>query len=228
MPTAKRTIEIYEELAELEDRRENPQMCDRFLILAADAALRHGLRDEAERLRARLLEHNPHHLLRPYSSLAEAMKSPDVSNYIVDLRDTYPPEHAGRLLAEGQGDGKTTVTPAPAEPEEVAQPHIYSFTEATDEEPTEVANESLASPEPPAPPRRLRPVADAPTPAATPEVFPYPVETPSPRHHRRRTAEPEEPPSGLGVCVSNVLFGIVLLAGMALLVYTLAGPFLPL
>src|SRR5579864_7412990 len=100
MPSAKRTVEIYSELAALEDQRGDAQMRDRFLILAADAALNLGARVQAEQLRERLLEHNPHHLLRPYPSMQEALQSPDVAGYVTDLRRQYPPTEAGRRLEE--------------------------------------------------------------------------------------------------------------------------------
>ena len=135
MPSGKRTVQIYEELAGLEEQRAAPQMRDRFLILAADAALTHGLRDEAERLRARLLQSNPHHLLRPYPSMPEALKSSDVSNDIADLRHTYPPDEAARrlgLLQAGQEELEETVPggatyPSDEEPPSGDEPPIYRF-----------------------------------------------------------------------------------------------------
>src|SRR5205085_11918442 len=68
------------------------------LVLAADAALAAGSGDEAERLRLRLLQLNPHHMLKPYSSFAQALEAPDVSTYVRDLRQNYPPEVAEGLL----------------------------------------------------------------------------------------------------------------------------------
>ena len=62
---------IYEDLADLEEQRGATQNRDRFLILAADAALTDGASDRAEELRSRLLQSNPHHLLKPYPSLAD-------------------------------------------------------------------------------------------------------------------------------------------------------------
>src|SRR5271166_3465154 len=98
-------VAIYEELAEFEEQRGENQPRDRFLILAADAALAQGDNDRAELIRGRLLEVNPHHLLKPYPSFADALKAPDVFGYVADLRHSYPPAEAERLLASVQGGG---------------------------------------------------------------------------------------------------------------------------
>jgi hypothetical protein len=99
VPTADETIRLYEDLATLSDRQGQPQMHDRFLVLAADAAMSGGREDEAERVRRRLLQHNPHHLLKPYRSFAEAMQAPDVVSYVVALRRSHPVD-ASRQLRE--------------------------------------------------------------------------------------------------------------------------------
>ena len=90
MPTADQTIRVYQELATLCDRQGQSQMHDRFLVLAADAAWGSGRADLAEQIRTLLLQHNPHHLLRPYASFAEAVNSPDVHSYVSALRRSHP------------------------------------------------------------------------------------------------------------------------------------------
>jgi hypothetical protein len=242
VPSARRTVEIYEELAELEHQRGGIQMRDRFLILAADTALSCGARDVADRLRCRLLELNPHHLLRPYPSLPDALKSPDVAGYVADLRDTYPPAEAGRMLEEMRPPSEKpgvdleelrTLTSHPAadaeEEDGASQPQIYRFSDPAS---SNEDNETTATPAAPDAPRRApRPARSsvaAPTVAETPEMFPYPTEALPPRARRPRAVETDEPLSGAGIWLSNALFGIVLLAGLALLVYTLGRPFFPL
>jgi hypothetical protein len=89
--------ELYRELADGYAARGQPQFRDRFLVLAADTALAAGDRAEAERFRLRLLAVNPHHLLKPYSSFAQAMESSDVQTYVSGLRRDYPPEVARGL-----------------------------------------------------------------------------------------------------------------------------------
>ncbi len=98
MKTGSDLRQLYLELADGYERREQPQFRDRFLVLAADAALAAGDGDAAERLRQRLLAANPHHLLKPYDSFAKAMDTEDVRNYVRDLRQNYPADVAQGLL----------------------------------------------------------------------------------------------------------------------------------
>jgi hypothetical protein len=88
----------YEELANHFAKQGESRQRDHCLVLAADAALSAGQPAEAERLRKRLLLTNPDHLLRPYSSMAEAMQSNDVHDFVVDLRRQWPPEMVAKLL----------------------------------------------------------------------------------------------------------------------------------
>src|SRR4051794_4519800 len=106
MPTGEGTLRVYEELAERYGQIKEPKHRDMFLALAADAALGQGKTSEAERLRKRLLEVSPHHLLTPYGSFAEALLSPDVQLYLADLKRQFPPDLAQRLLRAlgGRGD----------------------------------------------------------------------------------------------------------------------------
>ena len=71
---------------------------DECLVLAADAALGNWQPEEAERLRKRLLLTNPNHLLRAYRTMADAMHSSDVVDYVADLRKQWPPETVAKLL----------------------------------------------------------------------------------------------------------------------------------
>src|SRR5437588_10661186 len=99
MPNSERPTRVYEDLADWYDRTGQAKLRDCFLVLAADEALARGRPADAERLRNRLLQTNPHHLLKPFPSFAEALESPDVQSYVADLRRTYPPEAAATLLA---------------------------------------------------------------------------------------------------------------------------------
>lgn len=91
---------LYEQLADKYHAKGKFPERDRFLILAADAAWNAGQPDTAEGLRRRILEHNPNHLLRPYASFAEALKSADILAYVQQLRRGYPRERALELLKE--------------------------------------------------------------------------------------------------------------------------------
>src|SRR4051794_606312 len=93
------TQQLYEELASRFDHQNEPRHRDIFLVLAADAALTGGRGGEAERLRARLLQSNPHHLLKPFPTLREAMQSGDIRDYVADLRKRFPTSHGEEMLA---------------------------------------------------------------------------------------------------------------------------------
>jgi hypothetical protein len=94
--------QLYSDLADGYAERGQPQFRDRFLVLASAVALAEGDAAAAERYRQRLLAANPHHLLKPYSSFARAMQTPDVQTYVNDLRHNYPAEVAKGLLRSFQ------------------------------------------------------------------------------------------------------------------------------
>jgi hypothetical protein len=94
-------LRIYEELANRYVQENQPRSRDHCLVLAADAALSANWPEEAERLRQRLLQLNPHHLLRPFGSMTEALQAPDVQEYVADLRRQWPPEFAQNLYLRG-------------------------------------------------------------------------------------------------------------------------------
>src|SRR5438309_138093 len=100
MRNSEQTLLVYEDLAHWFDRQGQPKMRDWFLVLAADTALTAGQPDKAERLRGRLLHANPHHLLKPYDSFADALQATHVQDYVAELRRKYPPDAAQQLLKE--------------------------------------------------------------------------------------------------------------------------------
>src|SRR5579859_3103036 len=121
MQSVDQTVRVYQDLANIYVQQGQAQMRDRFLVLAAEAMYSAGRIDEAERLRGRLLQVNPHHLFKPFASLTEAMKSADVKNYLEGLRRTYPPEKAAHLL-ESLRTGKDEPSPAHRPSGEQARP----------------------------------------------------------------------------------------------------------
>ena len=98
------TLSVYRDLADCYDNLGQASMRDRFLMLAAAAALQSGQAAEAERLRLRLLQGNLHHMLHPYPSFVEAVKASEVQTYLQDLRDNYPLDVAKQLLESVQGN----------------------------------------------------------------------------------------------------------------------------
>jgi hypothetical protein len=217
-------VSTYEELADREDTLGLLQMRDRFLILAADAALSLGQDTRAEKLRARLIQHNPHHLLKPYSTLADALTSSDVFSYVADLRHAYPPEEAERLLEELRLGKSSGADPLPRDRND--EPEIYPLPVPA-REPAPPTDEFDAAAGVAAPPPRIRHI-ESPKEETSPadEVFPFPTVAPPPRRSGPREPEDTDGVSALSRWVGTTLFVALLLAGLALAGYTLARPFL--
>ena len=114
MDSASERLGVYRELADTYDRLGQVSMRDRFMILAADAALEAKQQVEAERLRQRLLQASRYHMLRPYNTFAEAIQSPDVQTYLRDLRANYPLDVARQLLATLLPTGAVSSSPPEA------------------------------------------------------------------------------------------------------------------
>jgi hypothetical protein len=252
MPTQDDPVQVYLELSNLYDRRREPPMRDRFLVLAADAALRIGRTAEADRLRLRLLKFNPHHMLKPYASFTQATQAPDVQTYIRDLRLNYPTEVAVVLLHSLRNattlnetraptpsltadDHDATVTlDEPAEPFKVfAEEHEpdVAQTAALPPEFAELARRAAASqtqPRTPVPAPRPAPPRSAPQRMAAPKK-------PAPAAHLVPFAAPApsldptaEEPDGLELSgwFAAGLSVLVLAVGLIIIGYVLVRPFL--
>src|ERR1051326_360592 len=112
-------LPVYRELADLYQQQSQSQLRDRFLLLAANAAHEAGNENEADRWRQRLLQFNPHHMIKPFSSFADALRSPDVQSYVRDLKQSYPLATAHQMLAGLRQAALRHDTPArPAPPPE--------------------------------------------------------------------------------------------------------------
>jgi hypothetical protein len=250
------TVRAYEDLAHIYDRQGQPKLRDWFLVLAADAAFTSGRETEAERLRIQLLSYNPHHLLKPFVSFVEALRSPDIQSYIADLRRTYPPEAAEQLL-ETHRPGSSPAPSAedvPAVPVTSHQAGPFSGFESPPEEPPiyRMANGSQEN-RPAAPPPRpaaTRPgtaAARSSSAAATASAHSAPSRPkPAPRMPSQplRDWSRQSPIDAgdelahagrlgrievkpAGRWVASLLYVLVLLSSLALTVYTIARPFLP-
>jgi hypothetical protein len=240
---------VYKELADLYEQQGEASMRDRFLVLAADAAQAAGMPEEAERLRQQLLQVSPHHMLRPYSSFAQALQAPDVQIYIRDLRLNYPLDSAESLLRtlRDQADMPPPKEAASeAEDARAASRPAYAVRDEPAAQPARQTARSAAAPRTagrspiPLPAgaasaaaaRPAKPAADAPAakpvtrPAAQPREAPAPaLRAPAaPRPSRPRPAADEAPS---GSWLSSLLFGIVFLVGIALAAYALGRPFIP-
>ena len=235
MPSAADAVRIYRELAEWHQRQGQPQQRDRFLVLAADAALAAGQRDEAERLRHRLLQLNPHHLLKPYATFTEATRAGDVQSYLTALRQSHPWEAAERQLASLRAD---EAAEAPGPPEAGPELQVFRMRHETEEKPPGPPRPRQAPPPQPRPVPSAVPLAEPagpvpakpraappPRPVARPDPFPVEAERHPLPARRPRPLDPDEPAGGGGGVVPAVLFTVLLAAGVGLAVYTFARPF---
>jgi hypothetical protein len=206
-------LRVFEELAGRFVKQNEPRFRDHCLVLAADAALSANRPQDAERLRQRLLQYNPHHLLRPFASMSEAAQAPDVQEYITDLRRQWPPEFVQKLYLGGSEEPAALEEPTPAVPrtERTAKDVTAPTAQAKAVEPFPVA----------APPRR--PTAPAPVAAKGAPVAP-------PRRARDAApVAPVAPPaiaSPLSVWLATMLMLVAIAAGMALLFLTFVWPLL--
>jgi len=233
-------LQVYKELADWYDQQGQAAMRDRFLILAAEAALTSGDAEGAERLRQRLLQSNPHHMLKPFSSFAQALQSTNIQIYIRDLQVNYPPETAEALLHDLRSGASSTPPARERDALGGPQPGPSSSMEISDEStrPQEPATGPLKvyplREEPPAqtaPPNRpaARSALPPPERGARREAPLRPRVQPRPLHAAPPASAPLPPPENTsppGAWLSLLLCGMVVTAGIALAAYTLARPFL--
>jgi hypothetical protein len=250
MPAAERRIIVYRDVADCYDRCGQESMRDRFLVLAADAALSSNQIDEAERLRSHLLQRNPHHLLKPYASFEEAMKSVDVQNYVAALRRSHPFEKAEYLLetlrppssrsSELPDDAR--ILPLP-EAEEHVRDQASKYRAGSGSPDPAVSCYSLqpTSPEPkpispafngPSPPRS-KPLTQNKRKAASTranqgsDIYPIRPDLDPKTQWKHTDGIVLESSWSTAELVSSFLAGVVFLGGLALAVYVFVRPLLP-
>lgn len=228
-------VRVFRELASSFAQQGQDQLRDRFLVLAADAAREFNRADEAEVLRQRLLEHNPHHLLKPFASFEEAMQSEDVRSYVEGLRKKYPFDDSEQLLAEmHSGEPKF----GPSEPKHHDDIPDFGATPPREEAAVFRFQEETESPIPPPLPQATAELRETipfreespldqpsiqPSPFAQPEREPRPL-VPAPLPEPEEAADDE---LTAGSWLVTTLLVLVILAGVGLAFYTLARPFLP-
>jgi hypothetical protein len=247
MFTSDETVQVYRDLADYHERQGLDQLRDRFLVLAAAAAQKAGQSDEAERLRQRLLKSNEYHLLRSFPSMAQAMSSPDVQNYVEDLRQEYPLRAAEDLLASVRGPvippspssmlstprRSTRALPPTAPVIDLDNPSeklkVFSGQEDADVPILPAWNDPppRKTSFPSARPSKLLSSAASARPATIP-VKRLTVHEPPAELRRRTVVVAEEPEEiGGGRWVGLVLFVLVLAGALYLLGVTLVQPFMP-
>lgn len=249
MAKYEQALRVYEQLAVCYESQGQAKLRDWFLVLAADTALSAGQTDAAEAFRLRLLQLNPHHLLKPYASFAEAMQSKDIKGYVADLRVTYPPGVAADLLqsqaatandvgrehSEAALPARVVGTrPQPSAPSAAeTELKVYRVSAATSQsEP--LARQPSLPPTRPAPAQALPestwlppPVAPSMPTLAVSRPMPHrPVAALEPVLPRTTLAAPTtDPDTATGAWVSTLLFVLVLLLSLGWTVYAFVRPF---
>ena len=203
-------MRLYLQLADESQRLGRAEDRERFLLLAADTAFQAGQLDEAERIRRNILAHNPNYFLKPYSSLAEALKTPDILKYVQDLRKHYPPGQAEKWLqslrgqAQAGGDKVDRAALATLQPQQAAARHA-SPPEASAHQPA--PNVFPLAPRRPEGPQRQ----------AAPQRAGAQMTTPK-RRRRYRDIQP-------GAWIGAFLFLVLLAAGLGALAHQFVLPF---
>src|SRR5579884_884092 len=150
-------VQVYRELADRCQARGEAALRDRFLVLAADAALSAGQPDEAEKLRQRLLSRNRNHLIKPYHSFSQAVRAVDVKLYLEELRKSHPPE-AARQLLERLRQGEASAPESTARPGFPQTSHDVDL--GGDQDATWMASSGGAMSPPSPPPLNIEATAD--------------------------------------------------------------------
>jgi hypothetical protein len=222
--TADTPTALYEALAEKYHAKGKFPERDRFLILAADAAWNAGQPDAAEKFRQRILEFNPNHLLRPYPTFADALKSADILAYVQQLRRGYPRERALELKKELDQEARGAA-PGGGErgaPGEAAGKSPGVFKMAPD--PVARGEAARGTPREAAPPKLSQShslPADAGRPKTQPGGTAWQPSRAAPAVGTGTAGEP-----AAGAVIGTFLFLVVGIAALATFVYVFIWPFL--
>ncbi len=91
-------VGMYLHLARASKMRQRPHITDRLLVLAGVAAARLKLPRIASHCRRRILKHNPHHAIKRWPSLEEALGDDDFLPLLRQLQRRYPLERIEQML----------------------------------------------------------------------------------------------------------------------------------
>ena len=89
---------LYLHLARASERRKRPHVRDRLFIISAVNAARIGLPRIAAYCRQQVLLHNPQHMIRRWTTVAEALEEADFLHFLKQLQRRYPQEKAERMM----------------------------------------------------------------------------------------------------------------------------------
>ncbi|MEX2174629.1 MAG: hypothetical protein WD872_09730 [Pirellulaceae bacterium] len=101
MTTPGEHLGLYLHLARAAELRRQPLVRDRLLLLAGVIADQlPGLFPIAEACRAKIIEHNPGHMLARWPTLGEAREHEELASLVTQLARRYGPEQAEQLLVQ--------------------------------------------------------------------------------------------------------------------------------
>lgn len=93
-------MQVYLELAAESDRKKQPLVRDRFLLLGGVEACRAGWLDVADRCRQKISATNPAHQIRNFPSMADALRDDDFQNVVAHWERWCPFEKAEAMFRE--------------------------------------------------------------------------------------------------------------------------------
>ncbi len=91
---------LYLHLARATQRRNQPHLRDRLLVIAGVNAARMRLPRVAAYCRQLILQHNRAHLVRRWPRLEDALQDDDFLCFLKQAQRRYPQEKAERMLSE--------------------------------------------------------------------------------------------------------------------------------
>ena len=101
MSTPGEHLGMYLHLARAAELRRQPLVRDRLLLLAGVIAAQiPGLSPIAACCRARILEHNPGHMLSRWPTVGEGLAEEELATLVTQLARRYGPEQAEQLLMQ--------------------------------------------------------------------------------------------------------------------------------
>jgi hypothetical protein len=93
-------LAMYLHLARASELRRRPHVRDRLLVVSASIAERCRLHRIAAYCRHRVLENNPHHLIRRWPTIAVALDESDFLHFLKQLQRRYPQEKAEQMVQD--------------------------------------------------------------------------------------------------------------------------------
>ena len=93
-------MQVYVKLAVISEQKKQPQVRDRFLLLAGVEACRAGWPDVANRCKEKLVTSNPAHQAHLFETMADALRNADFQNLVAHWERYCPFEKAEAMLRQ--------------------------------------------------------------------------------------------------------------------------------